>query len=163
MGHRRLQIIALALGVAGCSPTIDPTAKISLIDTDKDIPTGACTATDRTPAVIETRIEDVLVSPAVIGDDGTVIKPAVFRTDTRQLIVQERQDIRFETPCPPVLDQDFLASLQRALKARGHYQGPINGRMDGDTRRAIRSYQAVSGLQSDILSMDAARRLGLLV
>jgi peptidoglycan hydrolase-like protein with peptidoglycan-binding domain len=56
---------------------------------------------------------------------------------------------------------EFVASLQRALKARGHLNGEISGILDGKTRRAIRSYQAAQGLNSDILASQTARELGL--
>jgi peptidoglycan hydrolase-like protein with peptidoglycan-binding domain len=61
------------------------------------------------------------------------------------------------------LTEDFVSSLQRALSARGLYSGPISGRMDRQTRRGVRNYQAPLGLDSGILSLAAARKLGLAV
>ena len=125
--------------------------------------TQGCFATVQTPAVIETRIEDVMVTPAIVAADGTITSAAVFRTQTQQKIVQERQEVRIQTPCPPLMDQTFLASLQRALKARGHYQGDITAAMDSATLAAVRSFQAENGLNSEVLSLATARQLGLLV
>jgi len=61
------------------------------------------------------------------------------------------------------LTPDLVASLQRALTARGLYGGQINGMMDRATRHAVRGYQAPLGLDSGILSLAAARKLGLAV
>ncbi|MEC8794994.1 MAG: peptidoglycan-binding domain-containing protein, partial [Pseudomonadota bacterium] len=96
-----------------------------------------------------------------ILDDGTVISPALYRTETLQRIVRERRETWFETPCPEVQDSEFLASLQRALKARGYHVGPVTGTYDWLTRRAVQTYQKEQGLDSATLSLAAARQLGL--
>ncbi|WP_088623709.1 peptidoglycan-binding domain-containing protein [Oceanicola sp. 22II-s10i] len=124
---------------------------------------GTCWDRDATPAVIETVTEQILVEAPQINDDGTVVKPASYRTETRQQIVKERHEIWFRTPCEPEMTPIFIASLQRALEARGLYSGPITGEMDAPTRRAVRAYQRPEGLDSGVLSLAAARRLGLAV
>ena len=75
---------------------------------------------------------------------------------------QTDRDIWFQTPCPDALDTDFINTLQRALKARGLYDGEIDGTMGADIRKAIRRYQAAHGLDSDVLALDTARQLGLI-
>lgn len=124
-------------------------------------PEGSCWGKDVTPAVIETVTDRVLVQPAEVQADGTVLSEPVYRLETRQAIVRERRELWFQTPCDDQLTPDFLASLQRALKARGFYRGAISGQMDPRTRRAIRRFQAPQGLDSSILSLTAARKLGL--
>jgi peptidoglycan hydrolase-like protein with peptidoglycan-binding domain len=57
---------------------------------------------------------------------------------------------------------EFVETLQRALKARGHYRGSVSGYIDTRTYSAIRKYQAPQGLDSSILSLAAARKLGLI-
>ncbi len=116
-------------------------------------PPGTCWGRDATPAVIETVTEQV-----VHEEDGTA---PVYETQTSQQIVTPREDTWFERPCDDVMTPDFNASLQRALKARGHYRGPITGRLDGRTRAAIRAYQKPQGLDSGMLSLAAARQMGL--
>ncbi|MGK7652442.1 peptidoglycan-binding domain-containing protein [Roseovarius sp. B08] len=105
--------------------------------------------------------EQILVTPAEVADDGTVTRPASYRTETSQKIVQERRVTRFRVPCRAEMTPEFNASVQRALKARGLYHGPINGEMDRRTRAAIRSFQKPQGFDSDILSVAGARQLGL--
>ncbi|MDR7124825.1 peptidoglycan-binding domain-containing protein [Pseudotabrizicola sp. 4114] len=122
---------------------------------------GECWASDVTPMVIETVTEQVMVSKAKLGPDGTVLSPAVFHSEARQKIVQEREQVWFRSPCPQEMTVDFIASLQRALKARGLYVLPLTGQMDAATRAALRRFQADRGLESDKLSLTAARELGL--
>jgi len=122
---------------------------------------GSCWGKDITPAVVETVTERVLLQPAQVLDDGTVVREPIYKLETRQAIVRERRELWFETPCERQLTPDFIASLQRALMARGFYTGPVTGEMDSRTRRAIRSYQAPQGLDSGIVSLAAARKLGL--
>ena len=124
---------------------------------------NSCWGKDATPAVVETVTEQVMLQPASISSEGEVLYPAVYKTETQQRIVQERKELWFETPCSADLTPHFITTLQRALEARGHYRGPINGEMTARTRRAIRSYQQEQGLDSAILSKAAARQLGLVV
>lgn len=112
--------------------------------------------------MVETVTEQILVSPAEVAGDGTVTRPASYRTETAQKIVQERRVTRFQVPCRAELTPEFNASVQRALKARELYRGPINGEMDRRTRAAIRSFQKPQGFDSDILSVAGARQLGLI-
>ena len=122
---------------------------------------GSCWGRDVTPAVLETVTEQIIVQPAEVLDDGTVLSPAIYRTETQQRIVRERRETWFETPCAEVWTAEFTGSLQRALRARGLFYGPITGLSDARTRAAIRRYQKAGGLDSAILSLESARRLGL--
>jgi len=110
---------------------------------------------------IETPCPDVQTAPAVTASDGRIVTPARYATETRQAIVEERRVRWIETPCPDVQPPDFIASLQRALMARDLHAGPVTGRMDAPTREAVRRYQRPRGLDSDILSLESARTLGL--
>ena len=123
---------------------------------------GACYGKDVTPAVIEVVTEQELIEPAKIGADGGIIKPAVYESASHQAIVEPRKEFFFEVPCADTLTPDFIASLQRALKARRLYRGNLSGIMDERTRRAIRKFQLPGGLNSDILTMDTALKLGLI-
>lgn len=124
-------------------------------------PEGACWEADITPAVIETTTEQILVTPEEKAPDGTVIQPAVWRTDTRQRIAQEREVVWFRAPCPEEMTVELIATLQRALLARGYYTGAVSGTMDPATAEAVRRWQAERGLDSPRLSLGAARELGL--
>ncbi|MGH1354382.1 MAG: peptidoglycan-binding domain-containing protein [Thalassovita sp.] len=123
---------------------------------------GTCWGKHTTPAVIETVTQQIMLQPAQVTTDGHVIQPAIYKTETQQRIIRERKETWFQTPCPDLQSPDFIASVQRALSARGLYKGPVTGQMDGPTRAAIRKYQKPQGLDSGILSTAAARKLGLI-
>lgn len=162
---RPLPYLVLASCLLAACDASTPVNEPDLVQTLATAPPGAapgtCWGKDITPAVVETVTEQILVQPAQILADGTVSQPAIYRTETRQAIVQERTETWFETPCATVQTPEFIASVQRALKARGFYRGTITGQMDTRTRAAIRRYQTPEGLNSSILSMAAARKLGL--
>jgi len=122
---------------------------------------GRCWGHDTAPAVVETVTAQELESPAVHAEDGTLLSPATFRSVVRQRIVRERGVQAFETLCPPAYTQQFVESLQRALAARGFYRAEITGTLDRATRRAVQDYQRPWGPDSPLLSLEAARRLGL--
>lgn len=130
-------------------------------DTPPEVPPGACWASDVTPAVIETVTEQVQVTPERRAADGGVAAPATYRSDTRQQIVTERRAVWFEVPCPETLTVEFVASLQRALKARGLFSAALTGEMDEATARAVRAWQRPRGLDSGTLALATARALGL--
>ena len=117
-------------------------------------PKDACWASDETPAVIETVTEQ-------IAEVATADRDAGFRTETVQEIVQPREKIWFRTPCDAALTPDVLTTLQRALAVRGFYTVPQTGVLDQTTRSAIRAFQLPRGLNSDRLSLAAARDLGV--
>ena len=162
--------VLAALGLSVLAACMEP-AQVSRADQDPigpladpvtvDAAEGTCYARTTTPAIIETVTEQVEVTPAKMNPDGSIAKPPVYKTETRQEIVRARVDNWFETPCPDVLTVEFNSTLQRALQARGYYSGPITGEMDAATRQAVRRYQARQGPNSEVLSLTTARALGL--
>lgn len=166
--HQSVPTITIALGLIGlaaaCTPQQVPASNVpafigGAIDTDE---TGACFGRDVTPAVIETVTAQEIEAAAIIAPDGTVISPATFRTVTRQQITRERQEVAYETICPPAYTSAFVSSLQRALAVRGFYAGEVNGIMDTSTGRAVQDFQRQDGPDSPLLSLATARSLGLI-
>lgn len=151
--------------LSACAPSLGSLSEPEVTRFTQAAPPGAdpdaCWGKDVTPAVIETVTDQVMLQPAEVHADGTVTSPAIYKTETRQQIVRERRETWFETPCQSELTEDFVASLQRALSVRGYYVWSVTGQMDARTRAAIRKYQEPQGLDSGILSMAAARQLGL--
>jgi len=154
-----------ALSLGACQERLPDMPAPERVSTRNEAPPwaepGTCWGKDETPAVIETVTEQMAVRPAAKTGDGAVATPAAYETKTRQKIVAPRRDTWFETPCEEQLTPEFTASLQRALKVRGHYRGPVTGQMDGRTRTAIRAYQKPQGLDSAMISLATARQLGL--
>lgn len=162
---RVLVLCGLAL-LIGCQKAGMPEAptradlSADLLRTKPTDDSGTCWARDVTPAVIETVTEQVEAVPASLGEDG-VARPAVYHSVTQQHIVKDREEVWFATPCPADMTVDFVATVQRALKARGFYMLPLTGEMDAPTRDAIRRFQEPLGLDSPVLSLGAARDLGI--
>ena len=154
-------MVALLAG-AGCALVPQPKAKADA-DLAAEIiqgprpasPDGTCFATDETPAVIETVTDQ-------IAQGATASQDAGYITQTRQNIIQPRAQIWFRAPCDAELTPDVIATLQRALAARGLYSADPTGMFDPATRAAIRAYQSPRGLNSDRLSLAAARDLGVI-
>lgn len=157
--------------LAGCAPSLvaapaaqDYAAEIVARPLGSSAPAGpegACWGRQVTPALIETVTEQVLDQPEARAPDGALLRPASYRTVTRQAIVRERAELWFRTPCPAEMSPDFIATAQRALAARGLFHGIVTGEMDAPTGRAVRRFQAERGLDSPVLSLAAARALGL--
>jgi predicted small lipoprotein YifL len=169
--HAPQHLLILATAVlAACGqpgptdvPHLQPLATIDTRGAEgpPDAAPGTCWGRDETPARLETATEDAVLRPAVRAPDGSVLDSASTRPVNRQRIVQPRREIWFETPCPEDLTPDTLASLQRALAVRGLYDGAVTGELDPATRAAIRRFQRQFSLDSAVLSLEAARRLGL--
>lgn len=157
--------LAATLVVGGCAtstiPEVNRLTERTGVITLPDPETGACRANDVTPAVIDTVTEQVLIAPAEYGTDGSVQRPALYETRTRQVIVEDRKEQQFDALCEAELTPAFITDLQRALGARGFYNGPVSGDMNWRTRRAIRLYQLDQGIDSAILSRRTAEALGL--
>ena len=160
-----------ALALAACASPIAVKAPTATDLADEAIqitgegpppgPEGTCWAHDLIPAVYETTTEQTLVSPEVRDESGAVVTPAAYRSVSRLRVVTERRDIWFTSPCADEVTVEFLATLQRALKARGYYGLPVTGQMDEATVEAVRRYQADHGLDSPLLSLAATRQLGI--
>lgn len=162
--------IVLILALAACQPgavvapsTSDLSAELVRQKGDSPPPArpGECWASAVTPAVIETVTEQVMVAEERRDANGQLISPARFETRTAQRMVQDRETVWFRAPCPDDLTVHFVASLQRALKARGLYGAAVSGVWDAGTAEAVRRLQASRGLDSPTLSLAAARELGL--
>lgn len=144
-------VIAAVL-VAGCTMGQINDAALTEERPDGAAP-GTCWAKQIKPAVIETsQTQSVLT-----GDAGETI----YQTETMQTIVEERQEVWFQVPCRRVITEDFIKAVQRSLQARGLYRGPITGVMDQRTAKAIGIYQRPLGIESQVLSLLAAKELGL--
>ncbi|MEM9250370.1 MAG: peptidoglycan-binding domain-containing protein [Pseudomonadota bacterium] len=122
-----------------------------------------CWASVGEPPVLATLEDEVIVEPPGLAADGTLREDPVTRVSRRELVVTPGTQIWFEILCPAAFTEDRVATLQRALAARGLYTGAITGRSDDQTNAAIRAYQAPLGVDSGALTRAAAERLGLIV
>lgn len=164
--HRPLAALLAALtALASCSDpqavsrdTPPPEGPPPLAEHTDD---GTCRARDVQPAIYEQIMGEVQVVQAEIAEDGTVLRPPIYRKAPVPRVVRERGEITFEAPCPEQMTPEFIASVQRALAARGYFAGNVTGTLDAPTTAALRAYQSERGLNSAQLSLETARALGL--
>jgi len=121
-----------------------------------------CWAEDVKPAVYQSVMGAVETVPAEVSPDGDVLRPAIYRKAPVAEVIRPRSELRFPAPCPHQMTPEFISSVQRALAARGYFNGTVTGEMDAPTAAAIRAYQTDRGLNSMHLSLDNARALGLI-
>jgi len=169
MTHWHLGFLACAVAaLSACEiPTTGGTNpnSIQTIGFAPDAPAGAapgtCWGKTIAPAIIETVSREVLIEPAQVSPDGRIQQPAVYKKEDQLNIIRPRAENWFETVCPTLLTEEFVASLQRALSVRGTFRGQATGLMDDRTRKAIRKFQEGDGFDSGNLTVKAARELGL--
>lgn len=125
-------------------------------------PASACWGRDTLPAVIETETVSRQVAPERRDAQGRVTQPATYASESRQRMVRDRATVWIRTPCRDAITPGTVAILQRALRARGYYLGPLDGELTAETLTAIRRYQADGGLDTPVLSLKAAQSLGLI-
>lgn len=160
-------LIGVCLVLGACTPpgasTGGKLSKFQIVQTAPvDAASGTCWGNRVSPAVIETVEREILVQPAQVSSDGRIQQPAIYRKESRQEIVQERREVWTQIVCVTAFTDDFVASLQRALAARGFYKGPASGLMDNRTRTAIRKLQSEDGFEEAVLTLATARKLGLI-
>ncbi len=79
-----------------------------------------------------------------------------------QRIVTPEQEQWARPVCPHKYTEDFVQSLQRALKARGFYSGALTGWMDEQTNIAVKLYQRKLDVDSPIVALSTAEEFGLI-
>ncbi len=154
-------IVAALIALTACTDP-ETLSREPALPAPPGAPAGTCWDRHVSPAMIETVTVHGLVSPAKVDDSGKVLQPAVFRTETRQNIVRPRRESWLQITCPVDMTPDFIASLQRALTVRGDHNGAVTGTMDRQTRQAILRYQRRTGVESQLLTIESARQLGLI-
>jgi len=123
---------------------------------------AACWASDRIPALERTVYDERILREAERDQTGRILREAVVERTPRRLVERAAEERLFAVPCPDQMTPDLIAALQRALRVRGLFDGSANGVLDAATRAAVRDFQRPQGLDSDILSLDAAWQLGLI-
>lgn len=111
------------------------------------------------PAKYKTVTRTVEASPASVQRTPV---PETYKTVSKTVEVAPARTVWTSVLCDVNTTPDVVTRLQRALKSAGHYGGPIDGVIGSQTKRGIRTYQAAQGVESDILTIDSAKKLGIL-
>ncbi|MEC7670177.1 MAG: peptidoglycan-binding domain-containing protein [Pseudomonadota bacterium] len=161
MTRRSALFPALLIALAACTPVDTPPEAPAPQFTTQKAEDGSCWGTVVIPAVYEQVPGQVQVVQAQVDENGTIIQPPIYRNATVPKEVRPRREKRFPAPCPDQITPEFIASIQRALLARGYYRGGVTSRFDEPTLNAILRFQSERGLKSSQISLDSARELGL--
>ena len=86
-----------------------------------------------TPAEISTQVKTRLVQPEKRNTAGQLVSPAEYETTRTLTITKARSITKIDAVYPEDLTPEFIASLQRAFKARGLFSSTITGSMDTST------------------------------
>ncbi|MEL6570681.1 MAG: peptidoglycan-binding domain-containing protein [Pseudomonadota bacterium] len=159
---RSFFLLACLSALIGCAsaPVDPPTAPATLtrFETEFD---DRCFAKTEPQEVTRIVTEQVLVLPERTSPDGSITSPPVFREQSRPVVETVDNSIDFETLCPAERSEETIATLQRALKARVAYDGPITGSYDTPTQQAVQAFQRPSGYDSPEIARVVAEQLGV--
>lgn len=103
-----------------------------------------------------------VIDPPITSSDGVEVVSGTYRTFTKPVEVDGANGQWFAKVCEEALTEEFVTALQRALLVRGVFPGTIDGTLGPSTLEGIRLFQQSRGLDSDVLSLAAARQLGLI-
>ncbi len=132
-----------------------------------------------TPPVYKTITKRVLVKPAQVKkikippvyktvrvkkmvEGPKVIKktiPPVYKTITKRIKVSEAKLVWKPILCKTNMNPEVIRELQRVLKAKGYYKGPIDGIYGPLTKAALIKYQRAVGLPEGALTIESLKSL----
>jgi peptidoglycan hydrolase-like protein with peptidoglycan-binding domain len=118
----------------------------------------ATTRKVKTPAKYTTVKIKKLIQPA---SEKRIAIPATYKTVTKKKKIAEGYAKWVPIVCKTSINSTMIREVQRALKAEGFYNGPIDGIWGTASRSAVRTYQKAKGLPVAGLSMATMESLGI--
>jgi regulator of extracellular matrix RemA (YlzA/DUF370 family) len=118
----------------------------------------AMTRKVRTPARYTTVRIKKLIQPA---SERRIAIPATYKTITKKKKIAEGYAKWVPIVCQSSINSTMITQVQRALKAKGFYNGPIDGIWGAASKSATRAYQKAKGLPVAGLSMATMQSLGI--
>jgi len=118
----------------------------------------ATTRKIKTPARYTTVKIKKLVQPAA---ERRMAIPATYKTITKKKKIAEGYAKWVPIVCKSSINSTMITQVQQALKAKGFYNGPIDGIWGTSSRSATRAYQKAKGLPVAGLSMATMQSLGI--
>jgi hypothetical protein len=116
----------------------------------------ATTRTIKIPAEYSTVKVQKLAQPA---QEKRIAIPAEYQTVTKTEKISEGRLEWRPILCETNVTSDIVARIQRALSAKGHNPGPIDGVIGTETMSAVRSFQKANGLASGQLTIETLKAL----
>ena len=110
------------------------------------------------PAVYKNITVTKLVQPAEVK---RVTIPEKYSNITKRQMVSPSKVVWKKVVCQSSMGSSTIQGVQRALKAKGLYNGPIDGIFGALTKQAVRSYQKQNGLAIGGLTHEVMKSLGV--
>lgn len=116
------------------------------------------TRTVEVPAEYETVRVQTVMKNAMVAKKRV---PAEVRTVSRQTKVTEGRMEWKPILCETNVTPKVVSEIQTKLKARGHYDGPVDGILGRGTAAGIDSFQRAKGFSRSGLTLETLAQLGL--
>ncbi len=133
-----------------------PAAYKTLTKTVVDTP--ASTKVTEIPAQYTTIKVTTVVKPAEVK---RVQIPAQYREVTKREMVSPSRVVWKRVVCKSSITSGTIIELQKALKAKGLYNGPIDGIVGSMTRAAVKEYQRANNLPVGGITYQVLKSLGI--
>jgi len=118
----------------------------------------AMTRKIKTPAKYTTVRVKKLIQPATTR---TIPIPATYKTVTKKKKIAEGYAKWVPIVCQTSINTTMIREVQKALKNKGFYHGPIDGVWGAESKAAMRAFQRANGLPVAGLSMASMEALGV--
>ena len=109
------------------------------------------------PRYTTVKIKKLIQPPS----EKRVAIPARYKTVTKKKKIAEGYAKWIPIVCKTSINGTMIREVQRALKDKGFYSGPIDGVWGAASKSAIRAYQRANGLPVAGLSMATMESLGI--
>ena len=126
----------------------------------KRVPKKLFTKVVQTPPVYETITKQVVKEPA---REVEVEVPAEYETITRREKVSDGDVVWMPVLCEVNVTNSNIIAIQRALAAKGHNPGPIDGKLGSSTMSAVGAFQRANGLAVGELTLQTVDKLGVVL
>jgi len=139
-----LSIAAALLLLSGCASTGSRANSQNAVNAQMGVLADEVTRLDM--ALQETRAQLQREQARVAELEGRVRGSAPASDTSYAAVSSEPYSGVYRTPSGFEIP---AASIQKALKGSGHYQGEVDGKIGPDTREAVRNFQRDNGLTPD--------------
>ena len=133
-----------------------PAAYKTLTKTVVDTP--ATTKSIPVPEQYTTVTVTTVVKPAEVK---RIEIPAVYKDVTKREMVEPSRVVWKRVVCQSSITSATIMKLQRALKEKGYYKGPIDGIVGNLTRNAVKVYQKDNGMPVGGITYQVLKSLGI--
>lgn len=133
-----------------------PAAYKTLTKTVVDTP--ASTKATEIPAVYKPIKVTTVIKPAEVKH---IEIPAVYRDVTKREMVEPSRVVWKRVVCQSSITNATITKLQKALKEKGYYKGPIDGIVGPLTRNAVKAYQRDNKLPVGGITYQVLKSLGI--